>query len=54
MNEGPFLTVGLGLERFVRPRVSIDASVRGYGEVGNSELSLFSQVDLGIHLYPGD
>ena len=54
VDEGPFLTVGLGLERFLRPRLSFDLAVRGYGEVGNSELSLFSQLNVGLHLYPGD
>jgi hypothetical protein len=54
IDEGPFLVVGAGLERFVRPRVSLDFAVRGYAEVGNSELSLFSQIVAGIHLYPGD
>jgi hypothetical protein len=54
VDEGPFLTVGLGLERFLRPRLSFDVALRGYGEVGNSELSLFSQVNVGLHLYPGD
>jgi hypothetical protein len=54
LDEGPFLVVGAGIERFVRPRLALDFSVRGFTEVGNSELSLFSQVDAGIHLYPGD
>ena len=54
LDEGPFLVVGAGVERFVRPRVSLDFSLRGYAEVGNSELSVFSQIGAGIHLYPGD
>ena len=54
VDEGPFLVVGAGLERFVRPRVSLDFSLRGYAQVGNSELSMFSQLGAGIHLYPGD
>lgn len=54
VDEGPFGVVGVGLERFVRPRVSLDFTVRGYAEVGNSELSLLSQLTAGIHLYPGD
>jgi len=54
VDEGPFLTAGVGLERFVRQRLSIDVSLRGYGVVGNSELSLFSQLNVGLHLYPGD
>jgi|GEM_PF-2057093 len=54
VDEGPFVVVGAGIERFVRPRVSLDFTLRGYAEVGNSELSLFSQLTAGIHLYPGD
>jgi len=54
VDEGPFLVVGAGFERFVRPRVSLDFTARGYAEVGNSELSLFTQLVAGIHLYPGD
>ena len=54
VNEGPFLVVGTGVEKFVRPRFSLDFSLRGYAEVGNSELSMFSQISAGIHLYPGD
>lgn len=54
VNEGPFLVVGAGVEKFVRPRFSLDFSLRGYAEVGNSELSMFSQISAGIHLYPGD
>ena len=54
VNEGPFLVAGAGVEKFVRPRFSLDFSLRGYGEVGNSELSMFSQISAGIHLYPGD
>jgi hypothetical protein len=54
VNEGPYAVIGAGVERFVRPRISFDFSLRGYAQVGNSELSLFSQVSAGIHLYPGD
>jgi hypothetical protein len=54
VDEGPFLVVGAGLERFVRQRMSLDFSLRGYAQVGNSELSMFSQLTAGIHLYPGD
>jgi len=54
VDEGPFGVVGVGLERFIRPRVSLDFTVRGYAQVGNSELSLLSQLTAGIHLYPGD
>jgi len=54
VNEGPFLVVGTGVEKFVRPRFALDFSIRGYAEVGNSELSMFSQISAGIHLYPGD
>jgi len=54
VDEGPFLVVGAGIEHFVRPRMSLDFSVRGYAQVGNSELSVLSQLTAGIHLYPGD
>ena len=54
VDEGPFLVVGAGIEHFVRPRMSLDFSVRGYAQVGNSELSVLSQATAGIHLYPGD
>ncbi|MBI4364709.1 MAG: hypothetical protein HY568_04695 [Candidatus Latescibacteria bacterium] len=54
VNEGPYAVVGAGVERFVRARISLDVSLRGYAQVGNSELSMFSQVSAGIHLYPGD
>lgn len=54
VNEGPFAVVGVGFERFVRPRFSIDASIRGYALVSNSQFTSMGQVSLGIHLYPGD
>ena len=54
VNEGPFLVVGGGLERFVRQRFSIDTSVRGFAEIGNSELTTVVELALGIHIYPGD
>ena len=54
VDEGPFGVVGAGFERFLRPRVSLDVALRGFAEVGNSELSLLSQMTVGIHLYPGD
>jgi hypothetical protein len=54
VNEGPFLVLGTGVEKFVRPRFALDFTIRGYAEVGNSELTMFSQVSAGIHLYPGD
>lgn len=54
VDEGPFLVVGAGFEHFVRPRMSLDFSLRGQAQVGNSELSLLSQLTAGIHLYPGD
>lgn len=54
VDEGPFLVVGAGLERFLRPRFSLDVTLRGYAEVGNSELTMISQLSAGIHLYPGD
>jgi hypothetical protein len=54
VNEGPFLVLGAGIEHFVRERFSIDATLRGFGQIGNSELTLAAQLALGIHLYPGD
>ncbi len=54
VDEGPFLVVGAGFEHFVRPRMSLDFALRGYAQVGNSELSILSQITAGIHLYPGD
>ena len=54
VNEGAFLTAGLGFERFVRPRFSIDGSIRVYGQIANSEFTSSGQISLGIHLYPGD
>jgi hypothetical protein len=53
-NEGLFLVGGVGFERFMRPRVSIDASIRGHAMVSNSEFTSVAEVSLGIHLYPGD
>lgn len=54
VNEGMFLVVGAGLERFVRPRFSLDFTARGYGMISNSEFTSFAQICAGIHLYPGD
>jgi hypothetical protein len=54
VNEGMFLTAGAGVERFVRPRFSLDFSLRGYGLISNSEFTSFAQITAGIHLYPGD
>jgi len=54
VNEGPFLVLGAGFEHFLRERFSIDATLRGFGQIGNSELTLSVQAALGIHLYPGD
>jgi len=53
-NEGLFATVGTGFERFVRPRFSIDVSIRGYASISNSEVTTIGQIAAGIHLYPGD
>jgi len=53
-NEGVFLTGGLGFERFIRPRFSLDGSLRIYGEIANSEFTSMGQVGLGVHFYPGD
>ena len=54
VNEGMFLTAGAGFERFIRPRFSLDFSLRGYGLISNSEFTSFAQLTAGIHLYPGD
>lgn len=54
VNEGPFLTAGVGVERFIRERFSMDLSIRGYTLISNSEFTSIGQVSLGIHLYPGD
>jgi len=54
VNEGMFLTTGAGFERFIRPRFSLDFSLRGYGLISNSEFTSFAQLSAGIHLYPGD
>ena len=54
VNEGMYLVLGAGLERFVRPRFSFDFTLRGYGMVSNSEFTSFVQFCAGIHLYPGD
>lgn len=53
-NEGVFLTGGVGFERFIRPRFSIDGSLRVYGEIANSEFTSIGEASLGIHVYPGD
>jgi hypothetical protein len=54
VNEGMYLVLGAGLERFVRPRFSFDFSLRGYAMVSDSEFTSFLQFCGGIHLYPGD
>jgi hypothetical protein len=54
VNEGAFLVAGIGFERFIRERFSIDGSIRAHGQIANSEFSSIGQVSLGIHLYPGD
>jgi len=54
VNEGGFLVGGIGFERFIRERFSVDGCLRVYGHIANSEFSSIGQVSLGIHLYPGD
>ena len=54
VNEGLFAVGGVGFERFVRPRFSLDFSVRGYALVSNAQFTSVGQVSAGIHLYPGD
>ena len=54
VNEGLYLVAGAGMERFMRPRLSLDFTLRGYGMISNSEFTSFAQLCAGIHLYPGD
>lgn len=54
VNEGLFAVGGVGFERFVRPRFSLDFSIRGYALVSNAQFTSVGQVSAGIHLYPGD
>lgn len=54
VNEGIFLVLGAGLERFIRSRFSLDFTLRGNALVSNSELTTFATLSAGIHLYPGD
>jgi len=54
VNEGLYVVLGAGLERFMRPRLSLDFTLRGYGMISNSEFTSFAQICAGIHLYPGD
>jgi hypothetical protein len=54
VNEGLYLVAGAGVERFMRPRVSLDFTARGYAMISNAEFTSFGQLCVGIHLYPGD
>ena len=54
VNEGVFLTAGVGFERFIRQRFSLDFTLEGHALISNSELTTFAQILAGIHLYPGD
>ena len=54
VNEGLYLVGGAGFERFMRPRFSLDFTLRGYAMISNSEFTSFAQLCAGIHLYPGD
>jgi len=54
VNEGMFTVLGVGFERFIRPRFSTDISIRGFALVSNSQFTSMGQISLGIHLYPGD
>jgi hypothetical protein len=54
VNEGLYVVLGAGLERFMRPRLSLDFTLRGYGMISNSEFTSFAQICAGIHVYPGD
>jgi hypothetical protein len=53
-NEGLFAVAGVGLERFIRPRFSLDLSIRGSALVSNAQFTSTGQISAGIHLYPGD
>src|SRR2546426_74159 len=50
-DEGLYLVAGAGFERFMRPRLSLDFTLRGYGMISNSEFTSFAQICAGIHLY---
>lgn len=54
VNEGMFLVMGAGLERFIRPRFSLDFTLRGEALISNSEFTGVGTISAGIHLYPGD
>jgi hypothetical protein len=54
VDEGAFLTGGIGFEHFIRPRLSMDGSIRVIGLIANSEFTSTGEIALGIHLYPGD
>lgn len=54
VNEGMFLVMGAGLERFIRPRFSLDFTLRGEALISNSEFTGIATLSAGIHLYPGD
>ncbi|HEX7079206.1 MAG TPA: hypothetical protein VF363_12355 [Candidatus Eisenbacteria bacterium] len=54
INEGLFAVLGTGFERFFRPRLSLDVTLRGYALVSNSEFTSMAQISAGIHVYPGD
>jgi hypothetical protein len=53
-NEGIFAVGGIGFERFVRTRFSLDLSIRGYALVSNAQFTSVGEIGFGIHLYPGD
>lgn len=53
-NEGLFAVGGVGFERFIRVRLSLDLSVRGYALVSNAQFTSVGEISAGIHLYPGD
>ena len=53
-NEGLFAVGGVGFERFLRPRFSLDFSIRGYALVSNAQFTSVGEIGAGIHLYPGD
>jgi len=54
VNEGLFAVGGVGFEQFIRVRLSLDLSIRGYAMVSNSQFTSVGEIGAGIHLYPGD
>jgi hypothetical protein len=49
--EGVTVMLGLGLERFVSRRTSLDLSLRVYGVNSRPTFSVMGELALGVHLY---